>query len=395
VARGLYYSTGSSTQTIALASFGFGNASASYVYTNMGLMYDALVTFLTTAGWTQNHIGTRNDVFTSNGEAGTESINFQMTYASPGIAGPSTESIALIPGTKVNASGVLQGNISTTAQYMTGVTGTACKVAPVVLVTKDFLLVNVWATPNVGVFTYYITTGFIGNLERDYVTNQNVLTSSGTATAGTFVNIPVQQNPYANNYLPGDLVQIVSTATSDAAQAQTVRIVNIDNSSITIDSLAATYSTGARIGANPSPIVVCAGGLIDFVSTSWFSPLATSLTTTTTSDILGSGSTGLALTPDLAAGIVANSSPNLQDGFGKTTIPNKRTRRFTARSMELRSPNDAVLGRVPGLYVYPGNLATGLPGNLEPALFNRVTPNENFIISSTNDSTTYMIGKSN
>jgi hypothetical protein len=354
--------------------------------TRTGFYDNVIVAGLLAMGFTQSNQATRDDVWTSNGETGAESISFRTQY-------DGTSKFFIYAGTKVNGSGALQGSIGGgLSSFESFNLGTSDFTMDYILLgSKDFLLLNMRAATAGQAGAANLNDQFncfIGNLERDNLVNPNTLTSSATASAGSNVVISVNQNPSVNDYKPGDMVQIVSIATGDAAQAQTVRITATTNTSIEVDSLAATYSAGARIGALPLPIVRFMSRNIDADDTgSWYSPLILNAFTAT-SDL--ATAPGQVLNKvELAAG----TTQTAQDGFGTGTTANKRTRRFSCRALELKGTNEAVLGRIPGLYAYPGS-ASYYPN--DTYAFNRVTPHQRFVSSLwvSGGTKNWIIGKS-
>ena len=383
--RILWYTDGTTSTSFSGSSpLSFGTAKTRQT-TNTGLYDNVLVPGLTAMGWTQSNQATRDDTWTSTGESGLESINFRTQYDGSNF-------LNIYPGTKVNGSGVLQGSIGGGHQtYDSWNIGSSNFTSDYLLLgTKDFMVFIVrLATAGLQPANTFFTA-YIGNLERDGTSNPITMTTTGTATAGSMVSIPVQQNVYASGYKPGDIVQIVSTAITDAAQAQTVRVIGITSSTITVDSISATYSTGARIGASPSPIVRFMGLNQDptFVSstTNWYSPLSSTLLGAT-SDLVATPGQNLTAV-DLSTGKTPNAT---QDGFGNATTSNTRTNRFTCRSLELKTINEVVVGRVAGIYAYPGTIGT-FPN--DTAVYNQVSPVQNYILTTFGGTLVWCIGKS-
>lgn len=353
--RILYYTDATNASSFSGSSpLSFGT-SKTRTTTRTGL-YDALISGLTAMGWTQHNLGTRNDVWTSTGESGNESINVQTFY-------DGTRVLYFYVGTKIDGSGNLQGGIGGTGTntYEAWDLQTIDFTADyVVFGTKDFFFWFIY-TQTTGTGGVPLNTPFcaiLGNAERNAMLNANTMITNATASAGSLVSISLTANPITAGYVPGELVQIVSQATGDAAQAQTVRIVGTTTSTITVDSLAATYSSGARIGSCPSPIVRFVGkNNLPNDTTAWYSPLTFTFTGST-SDLIsepGQPLTGI----EFSAGTTATA----QDGFGTSNVGNKRTRRFSMRSIELKMPNEAVLGRAPGIYALPNSLYTHNPNS--------------------------------
>lgn len=369
MARILWYTDGSTAGSISGSVLAFGTAKARP--TTRNAVYDnAIVAGLVAAGWTQHNQATRDDVWTSTGESGAESINIR-THLSGGNL------FRFSVGTKVDGSNVLQGAIGETGNTFDQWSIAADTTFDyIIMATADFFWMTLRRVSDNVVFSV-----FVGNLERDSTTNPNTLITSSNVSAGTNVSIPVGSNPQTLGYVPGDFVQIISTAAADAAQAQTVRIVDTTASSVKVDSLAAGYLSGARIGALPSPIMRFVGQDTDPDSTAnWYSPLIFAVVGATTD---------LATSPgQVIAGVdfAAGNSLTAQDGFGTGTTANKRTRRFTCRSLELRdSPGNAVIGRVPGVFGYPG---TNSYYPNDTGTWNRVTPNQRFLAVRFNSVTT-------
>jgi hypothetical protein len=358
--RQLWYTDGSTAGSISGSVLAFGTAKARPTTRNQ--IYDnAIVAGLVALGFTQHNQATRDDVWTSTGESGGESINFR-THLSGGNL------FRFSVGTKVDGSNVLQGAIGENNNAFEQWSIPADTTFDYIMMgTADFFWLSLRRVSDNVNFNV-----FLGNLERDGSVNSNVLTLSSNASAGTNVVLSVGSNPQTLGYNPGDFVQIVSNAAADAAQAQTIKIINTTTSTIEVDSLALGYSTGARIGAQPSPIVRFVGQDLDADDVnSWYSPLLTTLIIGATTDITGQPGQ-LLNRVDYSAG----STGTAQDGFGTGTTANKRTRRFTCRTLELRDLNNAVYGRVPGVTLYPG---TNSYYPNDTGTWNRVSPSQRFL----------------
>lgn len=347
----------------------FGTAK-SRTTTRVGI-YDIINSAFVAAGWTDHNNATRDDVYTSTGESGNESINCRTVWNTL-----NTNVLNFLVGTKINGSNLLQGAIGTSTNTFEGFSlgSTDFTADFIILATKDFIWGNFKAVTagqagfvNLGdVFSF-----FMGNLERDSTSNNNVMITSANISAGSFVSIPLTSNPQTLGYQPGDFVQIVSQAAGDAAQAQTLQITNTSTSTIEVESLALGYSSGARIGASPLPIVRFVGYLVDANNVnSWYMPLSSNAGFTT-SDLVAQPGQSIG-NIDFSVGTTITA----QDGFGTGTTANKRTRRFGCRSLELRNLGDQVIGRVPGIYGYPGT------NNYYPSdtcTLNRTTPHQRFV----------------
>jgi hypothetical protein len=236
------------------AAFTFGTAVARQT-TRTAIYDNIIVPALTAAGWTQHNLAARDDVWTSTGESGLESINIRTRYDTTGGT-----FIYFYIGTKVdgafNLQGSIGGGVGVFERWSLG--NTDFTTDYIVMATKDFIWFNVRAaTAGQGgvIATNDQLNAFMGNLERDASYNSNVLTTTGTATAGSNVTISVNSDPIAAGYRPGDLIQIVAQAAADAGQAQTLQIINVSTTpaQIEVETLSATYASGAFIGAAPTP----------------------------------------------------------------------------------------------------------------------------------------------
>lgn len=383
--RILWYTDGSTSGSVSATTLAFG-AARSRPTTRTGI-YDEVANALIAAGWTQHNNATRDDVWVSAGQSGLETVYLRTTLTGG-------QFLNFYVGLKVDGSNILQGSIGGDGNaFDRWNLGTSDFVADFIMeASLDFWWGNLRVVSGGSLTADAQLNAFMGNLERDSLVNPGILSTNGTATAGTQALIPVSTDPTTSDYLPGDFIQIVSQATGDAALAQTVRIVGVDSTHVQVDSLAATYSSGARLGALPLPVVRFAGSNVDPDSaTSWYCPLGSPLIDGATTDIVASPGQ-LLNAIELAAG----NTQTAQDGFGTGTTANRRTRRFTCRALELKnsaSGGDVILGRIPGIFAYPG--ANSYYPN-DTGTFNRVTPSQRFLAARfvSGGSKHWMLGRS-
>lgn len=363
-----YTESGVSGSISGTSPFPFGT-SRSRVTTRTGL-YDEIVLALVAAGWTQYNIATRDDVWESTGESGLEKIYIRTKYLVPGT--PTTQNaFNFYVGTKLDGSNNLLGQIGTTSSTNTfdgWITSADATFDFQILATKDYIWCNarIVATSPSDLHLSF----FLGQLDRANIVQSTNMILATNATAGSNVVLDVTgYNPITLGYRPGDWIQIVSIATADAARAQTVSISSLTSTSITVQSLAASYTAGALIAASPMPTVRYVGKNIGPGTVAqWTSPLAFDPSSTT--DIVGGS--GASIT---TINYVTGSSITDSADHGTGTTPDKRTKRFGCRSFILQTTN-AALGRVPGAYVYPGSM-TFFPH--DTGTWNRVSPSQRFV----------------
>jgi hypothetical protein len=392
VTRIYYYTDGTTATSISGSSpLPFGTARTRQT-TRAGI-YDEVVAALIAAGWTQHNLTTRDDVWESTGESGGERIYVRTKYLVPGS--PTTQNaFNWFVGTKIDGSNNLQGQIGTVSSSAAEdgwITSADTTFDHQILATKDFIWCNVRAVSAAGTLAANDQLNFfLGTLDRSGEANQFSMLLNTAASAGTFVTLDTTgYNPITLGYRPGDFIQIVALAAADAAAAQTCRISAVSSSSVTVDSLAASYSAGAILGAIPQPVVRFVSKNSNPTSTTqWTSAL--SFNPNLTSDLAGGTGTALNVLP-FAVGTSFSDSADM----GAGTTPGKRSGRFGCRSLSLAissGVSSALTGRVPGLFAYPGTMSF-FPH--DTGTYNRTGTSERFIgIRFVTASTTpFMLGK--
>lgn len=346
-----------------------GVTSATRPTTRAGL-YDALVAALVAAGYTQVNLATRDDLWTSTGEAGTGIRLFFRTRLLTG------RYIELFLGTKIdganNLQGVIGGGINTYDRVDLGAADATC----------DFQFVgdlNGWifhAQPTALNTAWTLLCGSAAPLGS----NPAIMQNAAPLAAGSNVVISVTpDNPVTLGYRIGDAVRLVEVDPASPARAESSVIVDLTTSSCTVASLANAYVT-ARIGANPMPVYRGATTNIEITTTSGGIPILTNVFTSPLRGVFAMGSSDLVADP---GELLINSDFTLLGGhtqtgseFGTGATPNARTLRFTLRRLAIGARGAAILGVVRHLRTYNGT------PNVYPHDYGRdtrVTPNNDYV----------------
>jgi hypothetical protein len=350
-------------------------------------IWDVIDATMTAAGWTATSKGTRDSVYTSTGESGNENWCVRITLSSGQFI-----NFAVAP--KVDASNNLQGAIGvsgTNAQDRWNLTASDFTADFHFLANKDWIIGTVQNTSHAST----MFTIFLGGLSRAGTgNNTNVLISSGSVSAGSFVSIACTANPLTAGYRPGDIVQIVATNTADSAFAERVLLVDVTTTAVVARTLTNNYSSGTRIGMLATPIARCVGNDTEFDATGtnflFTSPyMNVGLTTNDLCNANGNsnGSGQLFYEPDYSLGDTTTQT-GTEYGTGASGTQN-RTLRFTCRAVLARVttaptailPSGAssatgrnILGIITPLFAYPGTPSYYPHDNMQ---FNRqATPDD-------------------
>lgn len=391
-------------------------------------MFDAIVEALsgvTGAGWTETAASTASErVFTSPGESGNENLVLTMQQGPP-PADPRYIQFGCAP--KVDAGGAPDAAIGfgssapTAAQNLIDFLTSDFTMEFQIVATLDFIWVFVSRQSNQQAWTL-----FGGVLTRAGY-NTNVLqVNTGGATAGSNVLIPTTVNPATVGYRIGDPVQIVEEGAAASPVAETCSVVAVESTGLRVRTLQNSYTADSRIGQMPNPMFVGHWNGNSTFETSVSSSLSTSRLrscfrwTTPESPVsdLHRNNVGSAEEFRGAGGYQFHfltlgrqrDSGSTDFGLGVSAQPEIRTNVFLcptiavfegATSTPLGSQpesgleNKAIMGLLPGLYVYPGIASFFLHDNFLRS--RNVTTNEDYVPvrfagSSTGSNEHFMLG---
>lgn len=322
-------------------------------------IYDAIVAALVAAGWTQHAkvatSGSKDDVFESSGEDGGQNLCIRLLQQTSG------RYLSFLCAPKLDASNDLEKAIggSTAAVDSWDLTTSDFTADLQILASKDFIHVVVQNTNHTSTMYH----AFLGNL-LPFDSNKNVLTLDAPVAAGEFVQAQTDVNPISMGYRVGDVIQIVNTAKSSTARAESQILVAIDTTSVTFRRLNGSYDAGARIGMRPVPIARRVGANVEFQTAG----TPNQFTSPFIAPTINSPSGDFAADNSLATGFVytdvhyalLDRHAQASSEFGTGTTANSRTLRFTCRSIAVAIAGTGSVrtkgfgGRVPGLYSYNG-----------------------------------------
>jgi hypothetical protein len=260
------------TATARTAKFG-GAASTFATVASPGAalstLFNAIDTALTTAGWTNIFSGTNTKSYSSNGEAGTETLFLVMTTGAMGTA-----SGVDVSGGSYLSAGCCQfadasGNYYNSFGYphlqtADGLANTVLELEAsltwdyAIVADKDGLAVTALPTTSHANQAYFIHTGVLKRATGIRATN---LVTSGTISSagGSNVAVNVTSNPIAAGYQVGDIVTVLAQngISGHLADTFSTRIMTMTSSSVTLElvpTLGANIASGALIGEDPQPI---------------------------------------------------------------------------------------------------------------------------------------------
>ncbi len=348
-------------------------------------IFDALDSAMVATGMIQ-HVKTASTdiVYESNGENGNENFGLQMELQT------ATRYLYWYIAPKLSISNDLEarvGNGATNDFHGRWDLGSVDFTADMfILASKDHLFAFVEEVPHgSGAVLNWVSIGLGKRTNR---ANPNVYALNSAATAGEYATLDVApNNPLADGYRPGEYIEIIETDKSQTVKAHRLYILGATTSTFEVRNLPESYAIGARVGANASPLI--RGAAINEVPDDpdvWVTPFFLP------ERMSPMGSDMLAVNNNLPFGaILQDVTFSVRPGyasegeFGIGNSPNKRTQRFTCRTIGVDAAQRGEFARVPNLLTFPGNV------NLYPhdvMIADRLVPQRHFIGFCPNTGTT-------
>lgn len=223
-------------------------------------IFDAIVAALSGgsgAGWSESAASAgSNRIFTSTGESTNENVVLTLTQGNN--TSPDARYLRFGSALKVDASGNPDGSvnwgdgIALSGNNVIDLGATDFTADMQIFATRDFVWVFISRTPGATGTTYSM---FGGLLERSGY-NTNVLNLSGAVTAGSNRTITTTTNPIVAGIRVSDQLMIVEEGPAESPAAETVEVIDVSATTITVRNLQSAYSSSSRIGVIPNPVVV-------------------------------------------------------------------------------------------------------------------------------------------
>lgn len=219
-----------------------------------------------------------------------------------------------------------------------------------ILASLDFVWVFVSAQSNQHAFS-----AFAGLLDRVGCSDEVLTVGGAGAAAGASALIETTTNPRSSGVAPGDVLTIIQQ--DEHPKGETVLVIEVLPGGVVVEQLREDYAPGSRIGENPCPLVAghVGNGPIESLKLRSCYRLGS---VGQTEFLDGPGvfpALGLSwpiIGKDRRPGTVGA-------GLGVDQTPEERSRRFICPQTAVRS-GGAIVGGLPGLYLYPG-LASFFP----------------------------------
>jgi hypothetical protein len=237
-------------------------------------LFTAVDTALVAAGWTKIFTGTNENLYSSNGESGTETLFMRVA-----TAGFGTVSGATIIGGSYLIAGMCQYADSSGNYYNAygfarvssaagGLTNTCLALEAsltwhyAIVADKNGIFIVTSPTTSHANNPFFLNTGLLGRPQG--INAVNLVTSSTiNAAGGANIAVNVSANPITAGYQIGDPVIVVAQNAGGSgrlADLFATRISALTTTSVTLDfvpTLSANIVSGALIGEDPQPIFGC------------------------------------------------------------------------------------------------------------------------------------------